>query len=114
MALTVLFLLLVTVAAQNSRAQSRTVTVPPRPAPDWTAPHVAGQLLVKLNDASPATAATLAAQTGMSVQNTIPELGIVVVEAPGAGTERGVGDNRRGAGSKPCCRVGRAELHLHA
>jgi len=85
MALTVLLLLLAAVPAQNSRAQNRT-TAPPRPAPDWTAPHVAGQLLVKLSDASATTAATLAMRTGMSVQDTIPQLGIVVIEAPGAGT----------------------------
>jgi len=57
-----------------------------RPAPDWSAPHVPGQLLVKFADASPASAATLAAQTGMSVQSAIPQLGMAVVEAPGTGT----------------------------
>ena len=58
-----------------------------RPAPDWTAPHVPGQLLVKFADASPASAAALAAQTGMSVQSAIPQLGIAVVEAPGASSD---------------------------
>ena len=58
-----------------------------RPTPDWTAPHVPGQLLVKFADASAAGTMALAAQTGMSVQNTIPQLGIAVVEAPGAGSD---------------------------
>ena len=57
-----------------------------RPTPDWSAPHVPGQLLVKFADASAASASTLAAQTGMSVQSTIPQLGIAVVEAPGTAT----------------------------
>jgi len=57
-----------------------------RPAPDWLAPHVPGQLLVKFADASPSGVAALAAQTGMSVQSAIPQLGIAVVEAPGTGT----------------------------
>ena len=84
LALTVLLLFFVSVPAQSLRAQNRTAA--PHAAPDWTAPHVAGQLLVKLKETSPATAATLAAQTGMSVQDTIPQLGIIVVEAPAAGT----------------------------
>ena len=58
-----------------------------RPAPDWSAPHVPGQLLVKFADASPASASTLAAQTGMSVQSAIPQLGIAVVETPGASSD---------------------------
>jgi len=85
MALTALFLILAVSPAQSSRAQDR-VAAPPRPAPDWTAPHVPGQLLVKFSATSPVTAATLAAQTGMTVQDTIPELGIAVVTAPEAGT----------------------------
>ena len=85
MALAALLLILAAAPAQNSRAQNRPAA-PPRPAPDWSAPHVAGQLLVKLSDVSPATAATLAAQTGLAVQDTIPELGIAVVAAPEAGT----------------------------
>ena len=76
-------------------AASRAATAQPpvpemrtaRPTPDWSAPHVPGQLLVKFADASPASAATLAAQTGMSVQNTIPQLGIVVVETSGASSD---------------------------
>jgi subtilisin family serine protease len=54
--------------------------------PDWTAPHVPGQLLVKLADASAANIAALAAQPGLSPQGAIPQLGIVVVEAPAATT----------------------------
>ena len=80
------FLLLVAVApAQNSRAQSR-IAAPT--TPDWTAPHVPGQLLVKFGDraAVSATAATLAVQTGLAVQDTIPQLGIAVVEATGTAT----------------------------
>ena len=85
MALTALFLILAVAPAQSSRAQDR-IAAPPRPTPDWTAPHVPGQMLVKLSATSPAAVAALAAQTGMSVQNTIPELGIAVVAAPEAGT----------------------------
>ena len=59
-----------------------------RPAPDWTAPHVPGQLLVKFTDASSASATTLAAQTGMSVQSAIPQIGMAVIEAPGIGTNQ--------------------------
>ncbi|MCU0500542.1 MAG: S8 family serine peptidase [Anaerolineae bacterium] len=55
-----------------------------RPTPDWSAPHVPGQLLVKFADASAAGATALAAQTGMSVQSAIPQLGIAVVETAGA------------------------------
>ena len=58
-----------------------------RPAPDWSAPHVPGQLLVKFAGASPTSAAALAAQTGVSLQDAIPQLGIVVVEAPGTGSD---------------------------
>jgi len=85
MALTALFLILVAGTAQNSHAQDR-IAAPPRPAPDWSAPHVPGQLLVKFSDASPAAASALTAQTGMAVQDTIPQLGIAVVAAPEAGT----------------------------
>ena len=85
MALTALFLILAVSPAQSSRAQDR-AAAPPSPAPDWTAPHVPGQLLVKFSATSPVTAAALAAQTGMTVQDTIPELGIAVVAAPEAGT----------------------------
>lgn len=80
------FILLVAVApAQNSRAQSR-IAAPT--SPDWTAPHVPGQLLVKFSDraTASATAATLAAETGLAVQDTIPQLGIAVVEATEAAT----------------------------
>jgi subtilisin family serine protease len=80
------FLLLVAVApAQNSRAQSHSAAPT---TPDWTAPHVPGQLLVKFSDrgGASATAATLAAQTGLAVQDTIPQLGIAVVEATEAAT----------------------------
>ena len=61
-------------------------TPTPRPTPDWSAPHVPGQLLVKFADASAASATVLAAQTGLSVQNTIPQLGIAVVQAPDTAT----------------------------
>ena len=85
MALTALFLILAVAPAQNSRAQDR-IAAPPSPAPDWTAPHVPGQMLVKFSATSPVAAATLAAQTGLAVQDTIPELGIAVVAATEAGT----------------------------
>ena len=81
MALTALFLLL---AAPAQLARKGRIAAPT--TPDWTAPHVPGQLLVKFSDPSPAAAATLAAQTGLAVQDTIPQLGIAVVEATEAGT----------------------------
>jgi len=84
LALIVVLLLTAAVPGQNSRAQYRSAA--PRPAPDWTAPHVPGQLLVKLSDTTPAIAAALAAQNGLAVLEAIPQLGILVVEAPGAGT----------------------------
>jgi thermitase len=83
MALTALLLLVAVAPAQNTRAQSQTVAPT---TPDWTAPHVPGQLLVKLSSAAPAAVSALAAQTGLAVQGTIPQLGIVVVDAPEAGT----------------------------
>src|SRR5512136_2526202 len=78
----------------NLQAASRAATAQPPlqekhtagPTPDWTAPHAPGQLLVKFADASAANAAALVAETGMAVQNTIPQLGIIVVEAPGTGS----------------------------
>ena len=74
------FLLLVALAPAQTRA--RKAVLPRTTTPDWTAPHVPGQLLVKFSDraAAGATAATLAAQTGLGVQDTIPQLGIAVVE----------------------------------
>ncbi len=56
------------------------------PAPDWTAPHVAGQLLVKLADAAAASdAAGRDARLdalGARALRTIPQLGLVLVQAP--------------------------------
>ena len=72
MVLVMLVMLLAVVPAQSLGAQSRT---PASTTPDWTAPHVPGQLLVKFSATSPATAATLAAQTGLSVKDTIPATG---------------------------------------
>ncbi len=83
MALTALILFLVVAPAQNLCAQDR-ATAPT--APDWSAPHIPGQLLVKFNDTSPAATSALAAQTGLAVQNTIPQLGIAVIAASEAGT----------------------------
>ncbi|MGC8780470.1 MAG: S8 family peptidase [Anaerolineae bacterium] len=66
-----------------------------RPTPDWTAPHVPGQLLVKLADFSPDRAARFAATSGLKVRRTIPQLGIAVLEATDApenpGRDRGDG-----------------------
>lgn len=52
-----------------------------RPTPDWTAPHVPGQLLVKLADFSPGRARQLGAEFGLRVRRTIPQLGMAVFEA---------------------------------
>lgn len=82
-ALTAVLLLLALAPAQNSRAQGG---VAARTTPDWSAPHVPGQLLVKFSGAAPAAGAALAAQTAMAVQDTIPQLGIAVVAVTGAGT----------------------------
>ncbi len=86
LALTALFLILAAAPAQSSRAQDR---IPVSNTPDWTAPHVPGQLLVKYSNGAAArgTTATLAIQAGLSVQDTIPELGIAVVEATGTATD---------------------------
>lgn len=51
-----------------------------RPMPDWSAPHVPGQLLVKLADFSPARVGQLSAASDLIVRRTIPQLGIVVAE----------------------------------
>jgi len=83
MVLTTLLLLVAVAPGQNLRAQNDTVALT---TPDWMAPHVPGQLLVKFSDAAPATAATLTAHTGLAVQDTIPQVGIAVVEATEAAT----------------------------
>ena len=76
------FLLLVAVApAQNSRAQSRHCRARLRPiGPLRTFPANCWSSSATALAVS-ATAATLAAQTGLAVQDTIPQLGIAVVEA---------------------------------
>ncbi len=79
--------------------------IPPAPAPaepaDWAAPHVAGQLLVKLPAAGGATTAAAdppilvasdkywgiearLAAAGVRVLRAIPQLGLALVEAPAA------------------------------
>lgn len=58
----------------------------PGPAPDWGAPHVAGQLLVKLADVAAASdAAALDARLaalGMHALRATPQLGLVLVQTP--------------------------------
>ena len=54
-----------------------------RPTPDWSAPHVPGQLLVKLADFSSARAEQFSAASGLTVRRAIPQLGLVVVETAG-------------------------------
>ncbi len=56
------------------------MAVPVRPPPDWTAPHVPGQLLVKLADFSPERARRVAAEFNWRVRRTIPQLGLAVFE----------------------------------
>ncbi|MCX7671493.1 MAG: S8 family serine peptidase, partial [Anaerolineae bacterium] len=68
-------------ARHVARAQGPTAGRPPaRPPVDWTAPHVPGQLLVKLADFSPARARQLGAAFGLRVRRTIPQLGMAVLE----------------------------------
>ena len=87
MALTALLLLLAVAPAQSSRAQKphRRAAEPYArlDGPARSRP-IAGQ--IQRPRCASATAATLAAQTGLAVQDTIPQLGIAVVEAPEAGT----------------------------
>ncbi len=56
------------------------------PAPDWAAPHIAGQLLVKLADAAATSdAAALDARLdalGVRPLRTIPQLGLALVQPP--------------------------------
>jgi subtilisin family serine protease len=63
---------------------------PRGPAPDWTAPHVAGQLLVKLADsAAVSDAAALEARLaayGVRALGTIPQLGLALVQPPAGAT----------------------------
>jgi subtilisin family serine protease len=59
-----------------------------RPTPDWSAPHVPGQLLVKLADFSPARAAQFSAASGLTVRRAIPQLDLVVVETAHSAADR--------------------------
>ncbi len=63
---------------------------PRAPAPDWTAPHVAGQLLVKLADSAVVSdAAPLEARLaayGVRALRTIPQLGLALVQPPAGAT----------------------------
>jgi thermitase len=52
------------------------------PAARWTAPHVPGQLLVKLADAGAAAAEARMAQSGLHIERRIPQLGLAVVSTP--------------------------------
>lgn len=67
-------------------ASAQPLLPPVRPAPDWSASHAAGQLLVKLADFSLLGAQSLQAQTGLPILRSIPQLGIVVIAADGAAT----------------------------
>ncbi len=60
----------------------------PRPTPNWDAPHVPGQLLVKLTDLSAARVEQLRAASGLRVHRTIPQLGIVVAETTAASADQ--------------------------
>ena len=83
--------IMVATQAPGVRAE-REQLAPPQPAADWTAPHVPGQLLVKLLEVSirggAAGRAGIDAQfvrAGVQEVSSIPELGLAVVEAhPGA------------------------------
>ncbi len=61
------------------------IAVSSQPAADWSAPHVPGQLLVKLSDARAASVETAFAEVGVHMVNAIPQLGLALVEtSPGA------------------------------
>lgn len=80
-ALSALILIVGIVGVPYSDARYRSVAAV-RPAPDWSAPHVPGQLLVKLAYDRAASAAAALAQGGARTVNTIPQLGLALVETP--------------------------------
>lgn len=53
--------------------------LPAGPAPDWTAPHVPGQLIVKLPEVAAADAPAQLARAGAQVLRELPELGLALV-----------------------------------
>ena len=70
-------------------AAARAIDPAQRFATDWTAPHVAGQLLIKMPEAAAASAQARFAQAGVRVLRHIPQLGLMLVEAPQPTAERG-------------------------
>ncbi len=76
-------------AVTASPAPAHAGSAPRPPAPDWGAPHVARQLLVKLSDASAASAneagaAAALAGAGLRVIRTIPQLNLALAETSAA------------------------------
>jgi thermitase len=83
-------LLLALIGVPNSFGTDRPNSTPPGEgrtlaAPRWSAPHVPDQLLVKLASTASVGARASLAAAGAQVLDTIPQLGLAVVEtAPGA------------------------------
>lgn len=67
-----LFLVLALTSAPASQAAGR--------RPDWTAPHVPGQLIVQLPEVAAASAHARLARAGAQIVRTLPQLGLAVVE----------------------------------
>ena len=63
-------------------AQATAARAADGPEPDWIAPHVAGQLLVKLPDPNTAAFGAQITGAGGAMLRTIPALGLAVVEMP--------------------------------
>ena len=75
-----LILALVLSPAPTSQAHN----TPAAPAPDWAAPHVPGQLIVKLPTTAAASASDRLSRAGVQVIRTLPQLGLALVEVSDA------------------------------
>ncbi len=75
----ILVITLVGAALVSASGPSAAQAVRAMPAPEWAAPHVAGELLVRLPPGDPATARDRLEAAGVSVLRVIPQLGLAVV-----------------------------------
>ncbi len=76
------FMMCVLCLAATAPAQATANRAPDRPEPDWAAPRVTGQVLVKLPELNAATVDAQIAEAGGAVLRTIPALGLALVEMP--------------------------------
>ncbi|MCX6028592.1 MAG: S8 family peptidase [Chloroflexi bacterium] len=77
--LTTVVVLLLTLAGTALVSAGRPTSAPAAPPPEWAAPHVAGELLVKLPSGDPASAQARLEAAGAFVVRVIPQLGLAVV-----------------------------------